>query len=435
MSLRFSLEGRILFAVTISVALGFLVLAGLFHWLDEFWLSLLISLPLSFVCCAWLLRSVIYSVTHRIRALQNGMLNLLDFDFSVSLTNNCNDELADVIGAYNKVTETLRSERQYLYQRELLLDTVIQNSSLALILTDPQGRIIYSNHIARHLFNKGKAIQGLDFNDILKQSPSVLRDIVEQGRDGLFSIEEEGEENAYHISLGRFVLNTQRHNLYLIKQMTREINRQEVSTWKKVIRVISHELNNSLAPISSMAHSGRLMLQKEQYTELNKIFETIAERTDHLKTFIDSYASMAKLPLPVKSKVEWSDFIEKLCSSAIFTLIDDVPQASGNFDSTQIEQVIFNLLKNAHESGSEEKDITLRIQQDQKRSIIEVGDRGIGMSKTVMENALLPYYTTKKTGSGIGLPLCREIVEAHDGEISFSNRTNGGLRVRITLPC
>src|SRR5690606_27779826 len=102
-----------------------------------------------------------------------------------------------------------------------------------------------------------------------------------------------------------FVLNTQRHNLYLIKQMTKEINRQEVATWKKVIRVISHELNNSLAPISSMAHSGRLMLQKEQYTALNKVFETIAERTDHLKTFIDSYASMAKLPLPVKSKVEW----------------------------------------------------------------------------------------------------------------------------------
>lgn len=430
----FSLEGRLFLSVGLALAVGFVLAGVITHWIEAPWLALLIAFIFALALAFFTIRYLVFSLSQRIDAIHNGMLNLLDDDFSVSLANTSRDRLGEVIDLYNRVTSRLRDERQYLYQREMLLDTVIQNSSLALVLTDPQSTVIYSNHNARHLFNGGKPIQGLKFEDILSGAPPVLREIIEQGRDGLFGLEEEGEENTYHMSLGRFVLNTQRHNLYLVKQMTKALSRQEVRTWKKVIRVISHELNNSLAPISSMAHSGKIMLEKQKYHALANVFETIAERSEHLKIFIESYASMAKLSMPVKARVSWAQFIQKLKAGFPFSLGASVPQESGYFDSGQMEQVMVNLLKNAFESGSEESEITVKVEQNKDKSMLEVCDRGNGMSKSVMESALLPYYTTKKSGCGIGLPLCREIIEAHDGELSVVNRSKGGLRVSITLP-
>lgn len=431
---KISIEGRLIFIVAITIIFGLCISYACSLWINELWLSYLIALLFSLSTGIWLVRLFSKSLTKRVTALHSGMLNLIDNDFSISIANTGNDEVADVIGLYNKVTEKLRIERQHLYQRELLLDTVIQNSSLCLVLTDHNDRVIYSNHDAKKLFNKGHPIQGLFFKDIMQQAPEVLQDVIRQGKDGLFSLGEGDEENSYHISLGRFVLNTQRHNLYLVKQMTKELSRQEAITWKKVIRIISHELNNSLAPISSMAHSGSLMVETGKVENLPKVFATISERSEHLKAFIDSYARLAKLPLPIKSNVEWKPLIEKLNPGFSFEIKSELPSLPGHFDVTQIEQVLMNLLKNAAESGSQKNEIGLTITQNPHYSIIEIVDRGNGMSKKVMENALLPFYTTKSTGSGVGLPLCREIVEAHDGKMSLFNRKNGGLRVRITLP-
>lgn len=432
MKLKLSIEGRLIFIVALTIALGLFIIYLCSLWINELWLSYLIALLFSLSLGIWLVRIFSKSLTKRTVALYSGMLNLIDNDFSVSIANAGNDELADTIGLYNKVTEKLRIERQHLYQRELLLDTVIQNSSLCLVLTDHNDRVIYSNHDAKKLFNKGRPIQGLFFKDIMQQAPEVLQDVIKQGKDGLFSLGE--EDDSYHISLGRFVLNTQKHNLYLIKQMTKELSRQEAITWKKVIRIISHELNNSLAPISSMAHSGSLMVETGKTDNLPQVFSTISERSEHLKAFIDSYARLAKLPIPIKSCVDWKPFIEKLNQGFTFIINGELPSTPGFFDLTQLEQVLTNLLKNAAESGSPENEIILQVTQNTHYSIVEISDKGNGMSKKVLENALLPFYTTKATGSGVGLPLCREIIEAHDGELSLFNRTHGGLRVRITLP-
>lgn len=434
MKLKFSLQGRLAFVVSVTLVVGLLVIYLCSRWIAEPLVAYVLASLLSFSLSIWLVKRLSQSLTVRLNALHNGMLNLIDNDFSVSLANNASDELGELITLYNQLTENLRSERQYLYQRELLLDTVIQNSSLCLVLTDHSGRVIYANHYAKNMFNNGRPIQGLLFESVLDRSPHVLRDSIRLGKDGLFSIGSEGEEDSYHLSLGRFTLNTQQHNLYLIKQMTRELNRQEAATWKKVIRIISHELNNSLAPISSMAHSGSLMLEKNKAGSLPEVFETIAERAEHLKAFIDSYARLAKLPLPEKTLVNWKRLVEKLNVGYRFRVVGELPDIPGFCDQAQLEQALVNLLKNAAESGSSDDDITLSISQNSVKSVIEIADRGAGMSKRVMESALLPFYTTKASGSGVGLPLCREIIEAHDGEISLFNRENGGLRVRISLP-
>ena len=429
-----SLHARLLIILSGSIATGFLAVAGVFQLAQDLWLALMVGSVVSLVISLYLIRSLTKVAYQRIYALRAGLYSLIDNDFSVSLTNDVDDEIGEVLGLYNRVTEKMRQERQHLYQRELLLDTVIQNSALYLILTNEQGRIIYSSHQARSLINAGKPINGLMLPDVLEHGPERLKQAIGNPRDGLFTLGEAGNHESFHLSRGNFILNAQVHQLILIKQMTRELNRQETQIWKKVIRTITHELNNSLAPISSVAHSGALMLEQGKTENLERVFDAISERASHLTQFVEQYATMAKLPPPNKAGVEWTSFIKGLGIGYPYNMIGEMPSQQAWFDSAQLQQVLVNLLKNANESGSEPADIGLRITQDSKAVKMVVTDRGTGMPRKVIEQALLPFYSTKPTGSGIGLPLCREIVEAHDGELSYANREGGGLAVRIYLP-
>src|SRR5690606_21060316 len=337
--------------------------------------------------------------------------------------------------AYNRIGEILRRERQDLFQRELLLDTVIQATPSAMVLCDARGHIVHSNTAARKLFNKGRGLEGHVFENLLRANrPEFLPVITAGNFEGLFSVRLDDEDEIFQLQRGAFTLNQRAHRLYLFKRMTREVNRQEVATWKKVIRVISHELNNSLAPIHSLAHSGRELLKRGDQKRLEKVFTGIGERAHYLRQFLDGYARFAKLPAPREEEVEWSGFIETLRELAPFRVVGELPERPGRFDPAQLQQVLLNLLRNAEESGSAPEDIELEVRPEPARHRIVVRDRGRGMSEAVLQNALLPFYSTKKTGTGLGLALCREIVEAHGGSIQLANRDEGGAEVTLLLP-
>src|ERR1700755_184175 len=216
--------------------------------------------------------------------------------------------------------------------------------------------------------------------------------------------------------------------------MSTEIRHQEVQTWKTVIRVISHELNNSLAPIASLAHSGRELVKRGKHDQLDKVFTTIAERARHLEQFIQGYARFAKLPAPRPEPTAWSDLVERLRTQIAFQVDGPLPEARARVDAAQLEQALVNLLRNAHESGSPADGVALRIRRVGTAFAIEVSDRGSGMTEAVLSNALLPFYSTKRGGTGLGLALVREIAEAHGGRVALANRNGGGLIVTVTLP-
>ena len=432
--MRFSLEGKLaLFGFGLALIVAALV-AALSHWLGSPWSAFLIGLGVATPLATFAARYYMKPVASTLRAVGDGIASLTDRDFSVSIGATKQPELTSLVEGYNRLGNVLREERQSLYQRELLLDTVIQATPLAMVLTNANGRVVYSNVAARQTFLGGRKLEGLAFAELIAASPEPLRLAVASEADSLFTIEGPDESEIYHLSQRGFLLNSQLHRLYLLKQMTRELARQEVETWKKVIRVIAHELNNSLAPISSLAHSGRQTVERPDAAQLERIFRTIEERARHLHTFIDGYARFAKLPRPQPEEIDWRAFLRSLQETAPFVLAGEPPTRPGVFDPAQIEQVIINLVKNAKEAGAPPDSIELGVQEHAAGWRLQVLDRGAGMSEEVLRNALLPFYSTKPAGAGLGLTLCREVIEAHGGRISLANRPDGGLAATLWIP-
>jgi two-component system, NtrC family, nitrogen regulation sensor histidine kinase NtrY len=421
----------LLFAlITLAAALS----AWATQVLNNAWLAWLLVVAAAVLPVLWLAARVMRPIAQMLRALAGTVASYREGDFSLSLVADRDDELGELMTAHNELSAALRKQRAHLVQRELLLDTVMQNSPVALVLVDAHERIAYANIAARHLLSEGRSLNGLRFGDALTRAPAALRGAASAQGDSLFSTEIEGVEETFHLSQRAFILQGQTFRLYLLKRLTRELSRQEVSTWKKLIRVLSHELNNSLGPLSSLAHSGAEIARRGDYSTLPTVFAAIAERAEHLHHFVSGYAAFAKLPAPRPEHVEWAAFAADLARQQPFTGPLAFPESPGWFDRVQVEQALINLLKNAHEaegSGSLVELLVTSVGPDQR---IEVRDRGSGMSQTVLAQALLPFYSTKRSGTGLGLALAREIAEAHGGRIQLVNREGGGLSVILDLP-
>ena len=432
----FSLAARFSALVALLVSVSVVLTLLLSAWFVESpilvgCLALLLLFPLAL----WLVRSQFKLMLSLFRALTGTVSSYRDGDFSFSLRWPRQDELSDLVHAHNELGDVLREQRLGLVQRELLLDTMVQNTPVAMLLVVESGPIVYANLAARQLLNKGRKLEGHSLGAVLRLAAAPLRDALDRGGDGLFSIGSEDEEEIYHLARRSFRLNGRAHELLLLRQITVELRRQEVQTWKKVIRVISHELNNSLAPVASLAHSGGELVRRGQHEKLSGIFATIEERARHLEGFIRGYAHFAKLPMPRNEAIVWPQFVARLHSQIPFAVDGELPPETAHFDIAQMEQALLNLLKNAHESGSAAEHVSLRVRQHAGLLRIEVMDRGSGMTDAVLSNALVPFYSTKRSGTGLGLALAREIAEAHGGRISLGNREGGGLSVAMVLPC
>jgi two-component system nitrogen regulation sensor histidine kinase NtrY len=419
--------------VLVSVAVA--VSLVLQDWLGDPSIAAAITLTVMLPITLAAVRSPLSPVMAMFRVLSGTVTSYRDGDFAFSLVWNHNDELGDLVAAHNELGDTLRRQREALVHRELLLDTMVQNTPVAMLLCDPGGHVVYGNLAARKLLAGGRRLEGMLLEALLEAAPETLREAVARGGDGLFVVErEDEEEEIFYLARSGFRLNGRPHELFVLRHLTAELHRQEVRTWKKVIRVISHELNNSLAPIASLAHSGGELMKRGKHDQLDKVFTTIAERARHLEQFILGYARFAKLPSPQPEPTAWGELLERLRGQLAFQVDGPLPEARARFDPAQLEQALVNLISNAHESGSPAADIHLRVRRLPNAVAIDVSDRGTGMTEAVLSNALLPFYSTKRGGTGLGLALVREIAEAHGGRVSLANRPGGGVSVTITIP-
>jgi two-component system, NtrC family, nitrogen regulation sensor histidine kinase NtrY len=430
---RSSLTWRVALLATATMIAAVALVVLLQEWFEPLAagaIAVVLMLPFTLL----LVRGPLSRMSAMFRALAGTVTSYRDGDFAFSLAWPHNDELGELVAAHNALGDTLRGQRESLVQRELLLDTMVQNTPVAMLLCDPRGHIVYGNLAARKLLAGGRRLEGVLLRVLLEGAPEPLREAIDRGGDGLFVVERDDEEEIFYLARSGFRLNGRQHELFVLRHLTVELHRQEVRTWKKVIRVISHELNNSLAPVASLAHSGAELVKLGKHDQLEKVFATIADRARHLEQFIQGYARFAKLPAPRPEPIAWHDLVERLRAQSPFSIDGTLPDVPGRFDAAQLEQALVNLLQNAHESGSKPDDVHMRVRRLPNAIAIEVSDRGSGMTEAVLSNALLPFYSTKRGGTGLGLALVREIAEAHGGRVSLANREGGGLSVTMTLP-
>ena len=386
--------------------------------------------------------------TSILQAVSDGLLSFSEREYGMRLAVPSTDEpLGDLVRRFNKLGEVLRTEHSDRYQREILLETVLETTAMAVVLCNESLRIVYANGAARDLFGAGRKLDGEDFHAILARAPAAFREAIERETDTIFSVETaETAETAggiasapetYHLARRYFQLSMQPHILFILKPLTRAILRKEADTWKRTIRVISHEINNSLAPISSLIHSGRLMLQKPE------MVPRLAERSRHdrgaqhapARVHRGLRASSRACRCPPSRRAAGMPLIDGLRPLYSFQVEGKLPERPGMFDAGQMQQVLINLLKNAVEAGGPPEGITLSVTEIPAGAFeVRVEDRGKGMRDDVMKNALLPFFSTKPSGSGLGLPLCREIVEAHGGTLSIRPRAGGGISVVCLIP-
>lgn len=323
-------------------------------------------------------------------------------------------------------------------QREQLLRALVEGAPMASVLLTNVGRILHTNRAARDLFFDGVDPKDGNFLGLLERAPEALRRAVAGEGDELFSIDDDDQaRQVYHLAKRHFELDGEPVVLVLVNNLTRELHKQEADVWKRMIRIMAHELNNSLAPITSMVHSARILSRgATEEQKLAVVFDTVSERAEHLRSFLEGFAQFARLPAPRKVEVSWERFLEQLVTLwPTLTIEGEVPATKGWFDPAQIQQVLINLLKNAEEAGGPPGGVSLVLgPSDASTTRIMVRDRGHGMSAEVMKNALVPFYSTKENGTGLGLPLCREIVEAHGGALRLHGREEGGLEVVVRLP-
>lgn len=384
----------------------------------------------------------------QIQALNIQADSLRDQSFNLAANQQLLDELAPLGEALNQMASELAAQRASLYQRELLLDTVLQTNPSGLVLTDSNHRVLLSNPASRALLAKQHKFDGSDFFSVLAQTPALLN-ACQQRQQGLVHL---ADESIWHVSVSQFQLNQRQHWLYLFKPMTRELQREEVKAWKKLLRVIGHELNNSLAPMSSLAFSGSKLLQQQSgltghatqnqpnfsepapwQQQLERILAHLAERSQQLNQFLQGYLEFARLPPPVRAPVAWASLVNQLQNYVEFELIGELPTRQWHLDSGQLNQLLLNLLKNAKEAGASDQGTQLRIYESAQALQLVVQDDAGGMTEEVFAHAMLPFFTTKQQGSGIGLALCRDIMESHGGSLELRNQPPG-LAVVLTFP-
>jgi two-component system nitrogen regulation sensor histidine kinase NtrY len=371
-----------------------------------------------------------------LQGIADGVRGFQENDFGFRLAEGRDDEVGELTALFNRMGDVLRTGRREIFERELLLDAVLQGAPMAILLLNGRDRVVYANGAARRMFAGRGRLVGLALPEV-EAPAAALREALLAGEDATVTGRVPGrEEETWRIAVRAFHFHAQRHRLVVVETLTGDVRRQELDAWRKVIRVVSHEVNNSLAPVSSLVHSARLAASSPRHAgRLEDILATIDERVRHLSRFLEGYATLARIPAPAPEAVEWATFLESVRRAVPFRILGESGPASGIFDPAQIQQVLLNLLKNAAEAGGPAAEIAVSVEAGPDGgTVLRVLDRGPGMTEDAMRQAALPLSSAARGGRGLGLPLCAEILAAHGGTLSLAARAGGGTVATCVLP-
>jgi len=376
-------------------------------------------------------------VVFPLQTLSNLLAALREGDFSVrGRSPKPDDALGEVMREVNTLGSTLREQRLGAMEATTLLQIVMSEIDVAIFAFDERERLRLVNRAAERLLAAPKErLLGMTAAEL--ELTGCLHGPPQSTFQGSFP----GGTGRWGVRRTRIREHGMPLELVVIADLTQALSEQELQAWQRLVRVLGHELNNSLAPIKSIAGTlesilGRETLPDDWRDDMRRGLSVITSRSDSLSRFIGAYARLAKLPRPQLQPLDIEGCIERAVSleHRVPVQVEPGPPVTVHGDPDQLEQVLINLLRNAADASLPARTpVGIGWRRDGGMVEIWVKDQGPGLSSTA--NLFVPFFTTKPGGSGIGLVLSRQIAEGHGGALMLDNRTDGpGCVARLRLP-
>lgn len=437
-SFSFSFAWRI-FALSGSLAAA--VAAAM--WQQPLWgLSLFFSV-LAIVLAFNLFRYV--NDTNRRLARFFESVRYSDFAIRFSSAKDKGESFADVNRQFNEVLEAFRQTRAEKEANLLFLNTIVQHLTTGILVFDAQSGVLVSNSAAFQLLGVYRLHHLHDLPERHKALTQFVQNLQSKGKM-LYQPETNRQLAVQGVSIslqGRAV------RLLTLQNIHPELQRKEVDAWRNLTRVLRHEIMNSVTPIVSLVETAQEIVQQDlpqnpSTADLKEALEVVAVRSRGLVNFVEAYRSFSAIPTPRLEDISAKTLLERVAHLAasernnLNIQIESFVQPEDlqlHADAGQLEMVLLNLVKNARESfGNGLPDhnqlrITLRAGADARgKPFIEVEDNGPGIPSELIEEIFIPFFTTKSTGTGVGLSISKQIMQLHGGDIRVSTSLDGGAR-------
>ena len=396
---------------------------------------------------AWQVWSLIRFVDRTNRDVARFFQAVRHADFSQTfVTGGLGSSFDELKRSFNEVLDAFRAARAEKEEQALYLQMVVQHIGVGLVAFDRQGEVSLINTAAKRLLRVSRLG---NVSDLDRLHPGLAAALAGLGprRKTLVRLEEDGEVRQLACFATLFRTGEQEHRLVSLHDIQSELEEQEMESWQRLIRVLTHEIMNSITPIASLASTAEDLLQQEaldgeEVTDVRTAVHTIRRRSQGLLHFVDAYRGLTNLPAPEFQISRVGDLFER-----VTRLMEQRFQEAGvglehavdpsslelTADPGQVEQVLINLLGNACEAagGQAGARVELTASMDRGRVVIEVADNGPGIVEEALDRIFIPFFTTRQEGSGIGLSLCRQIMRLHRGTISA--RSEPGVRTVFSL--
>jgi len=391
------------------------------------------------VVFAWLVAAIAVRtrVVRPLQTLANLLAALREGDYSIRARGaDLDDPLGLAFAEVNALREPLRAQRLGAVEAIALLQRVMAEIDVAMFAVDSTGVLRLVNRAGERLLGRptdellGQRAADVGLGDCLAGEPRRVLEASFPGDDGRWELRRSG-----------FRQGGMPMQLIVLSDVRRVLREEERRAWQRLVRVLSHEINNSLAPIQSLAGSLRALLSRtprpaDAEEDLERGLTVIGGRAESLGRFMRSYARMAKLPSPVLAPVNVSEWVGRVTQleKRLPVRVRSGPPMTLSADGDQLDQLLINLVSNAVDAASETNGgVEVTWERRDGAFVLSVLDEGPGLPPTA--NLFTPFFTTKRNGTGIGLVLSRQIAEAHGGTLSLENRVDRrGAVGRVRLP-
>jgi len=430
--------------IVLITGVGVYVLFNTYFWLTSIWIF-----AIDIVIAVIFLKFV--SKEHR--KLSHFLISVNQDDFNPPYTKSFEDlDFNQAFEKLSKVIISLRNEAQINYQ---YIQTIVNQINTSIICVDESNKIVLSNSSSNTLFNKN-VLRNIDSLQISNEDlPALLRNF-KINEKKLIKIKICDELCNYSVQLAEFKLLKNRYRLFSFHNVQSELEQNELESWQKLTRVMAHEIMNSAIPISNL--SGLVYnklfnekdefiksINKDQEEDVKEGLQTIESRSKGLVNFVEATRNFTKMPKPELNELKVVNLINRTESLLKVKLLENKIDFKVNIESDElkiiadkslIEQVLINLLVNAIDAVQESDNPAIKIdvlKNKENHTFISIEDNGKGIEEDNLENIFIPFFTTKREGSGIGLSLAKQIMFLHKGSINVRSIPQIGTKFVLSF--